>query len=108
MASTSKPTAVHFALVFFVMTTLILALVTYLTAKEYYASAAKAREEADKAAQNTTALNNALTDVSTLKTALGYNFESIGAGTAGFLPKAEPGRAQSPSGREWRTAPAPR
>jgi len=83
MASTSKPTAVHFALVFFVMTTLILALVTYLTAKEYYASAAKAREEADKAAQNTTALNNALTDVSTLKTALGYNFESIGAGTAG-------------------------
>lgn len=77
----SKPTAVHFSLVFFVMTTLILALVTYLTAKEYQAEAAKSKQAQDNAAQSTTALNNALSDIEALKQVLGYEgFTDIGAG----------------------------
>ncbi|MCA8999954.1 MAG: hypothetical protein KDA80_23360, partial [Planctomycetaceae bacterium] len=65
------------------MATLILGLVTYLTAKEYYAATGKLREESDNASQATTALNNALSDIESLKNGLGYQFDSVGAGGAG-------------------------
>lgn len=80
MASSSKPTAVHFALAFFVTTTLILALVAYLTAKEHASALATAKTEADRASGLSTALNNADNDIVELKRILGYQFEQVGAG----------------------------
>lgn len=76
----SKPTAVHFSLVFFMMTTLILALVTYLTAKEYQKSAADAKQAKDLASQKQTDFENSYDDIQALKQLLGYEgFEDVGA-----------------------------
>lgn len=76
----SKPTAVHFSLVFFVMTTLILALVSYLTAKEYQKAAADAKQKGDDAASAQAALNNAISDIEALKQVMGYEgFDDVGA-----------------------------
>jgi len=83
MATSSKPTAVHFSLVFFVMTTLILALVCYLTSKELAAKTAEANTNKDEATTNKNLLNNALGDIDALKGRLGYNFTDIGAGNGG-------------------------
>ena len=79
----SKPTAVHFSLVFFVMTTLILGLVWYLTYKEYSTKFAEAETATQEAGQNQTALNNALDDIQTIREKLGYPFEEIGVGDEG-------------------------
>ena len=72
MAASSKPTAVHFSLVFFVMTTLILALVCYLVAKESSDRLARAERAADELATANTALNRALDEMKGMKRLLGY------------------------------------
>lgn len=78
-AATSKPTAVHFALAFAVMTTLILALVCYTTAKENQtlrAAADAARTAADASERKD---RQSFEDITLLKKLLGYvDFDQIG------------------------------
>jgi hypothetical protein len=82
MAASTKPTAVHFALVFFVMTTLILALVCYLTAKEFAAAELARNKAADEKTTAQQVMNTALNEVTLLKKKLGYSdFEAIGTET---------------------------
>lgn len=79
MAASSKPTAVHFALIFFVMTTLILALVSYLTAKEFSATRLAAEKASGDAATAQNSLNKALDEITLMKRQLGYtDFEAVG------------------------------
>ncbi len=73
----SKPTAVHFSLVFFVMTTLILALVCYLTGKQYADEFAKRKEKEDAASALQTALNNEVSNVAALKDRMGYQDQEV-------------------------------
>lgn len=77
----SKPTAVHFSLVFFVMATLILGIVFYMTLKEYQKSAANAKQAQDLAAQKQGDFEKAFDDIQALKQLLGYEgFEDVGTG----------------------------
>lgn len=76
----SKPGAVHFWLIGFVMTTLILLVTTIMYAKNYgeqvaVASAAKKDQSAVQGA-----LNTALGDIEALKAMLGLNQAEVGAG----------------------------
>ncbi|SFI28505.1 hypothetical protein [Planctomicrobium piriforme] len=78
MAST-KPTAVHFSLVIFVMSTLILALVCYLNYKEFTVAKLAAAAAADKSARSDADLRTALDEMTQIKRKLGYpDFEAIG------------------------------
>src|SRR5690606_24846633 len=81
MAASNKPTAVHFTAVFFGMTTLILAVTTYLGYKERSEAVAAAQTANDNVANAESNLSNAISDLETLKGKLGYNFDEIGAGT---------------------------
>ncbi len=77
----SKPTAVHFSLVFFVMLTLIFMLLFYLGVQEQTATAAKLKVKEDEAASARTTIDNNLNDINALKTLLGYEgLEQVGAG----------------------------
>jgi len=81
-AASSKPTAVHFALAFAVMTTLVLALVCYMTAKEN--QKLQAKETTSNAARGTAeqGLRTAMDEITLLKKMLGYvDFENIGSET---------------------------
>ncbi|MEW4487483.1 hypothetical protein AB1L42_05345 [Thalassoglobus sp. JC818] len=82
MAST-KPTAVHFSLVFFVMTTLILFLVWYLTFKEQKTLAQKLEETQSRAQSVEQANSGLLSDIDTLRNLLGVNLEQVGSAGAG-------------------------
>lgn len=76
----SKPTAVHFSLVAFVMLSLILSIVTYLTYKEYQKASLAAKEATDEAQNNNRAFQVELDNVEALKRLLGYEgFEDVGA-----------------------------
>lgn len=79
MATSSKPTAVHFALVFFVMTTLILALVSYLTGKEFADKSAEVQRQSEELNRLQTSVSNSLDEINTLKELLGYQFEEVGS-----------------------------
>lgn len=81
MAASNKPTAVHFTAVFFGMTTLILAVTTYLGYKERGEALGTAQAKTDEAANATSGLSNAIADIDALKEKLGYNFEQVGAGS---------------------------
>jgi ABC-type transporter Mla subunit MlaD len=84
MAAANKPTAVHFSLVFFVMTTLILLVTTYLF-KKGENEALSAKDKADKSlAAKTTEFNQLQSEVSELKTVLGSQLDRVGgAGDGG-------------------------
>ena len=76
----SKPTAVHFSLVAFVMLSLILAIAFWMTLKEYQKAAANAKEAQDLASQKQTDFETAFDDIEALKRLLGYEgFEDVGA-----------------------------
>jgi hypothetical protein len=82
MAASTKPTAVHFSLVFFVMAALILTIALYLTGKEYATAVAAKNKSADDAAAAQNSLNKTLDEVAALKKRLGYvDFEAVGAET---------------------------
>ncbi len=68
----SKPTAVHFSLVFFVMLTLIFSLLWYLSFKEQQTTAAKLKVKEDEASSATTTMTNYFNDIAALKALLGY------------------------------------
>ncbi len=79
MAS-SKPTAVHISLVFFVMSTLILALVCYLNLKELATAQTAAKTASETARSEGERTRVALDEIALLKRKLGYpDFETIGA-----------------------------
>ncbi len=79
MASSDKPTAVHFTLIFFVMATLILAVTTYLNYRDLsVATAEKVTLQNDLSAANT-GIANRIAEIDALKAKLGYNFEDVGA-----------------------------
>ncbi len=76
----SKPTAVHFSLVAFVMLSLGLSIVLYITMKEQQKSASAAKEAQDLASEKQTAFENAYDDIEALKRLIGYEgFEDVGA-----------------------------
>lgn len=80
MAASSKPTAVHFALAFAVMTTLILGLVCYMTAKENQTSKVAADAARTAAAASEQNYRTSLDEIALLKKKLGYvDFDQIGA-----------------------------
>ncbi|MCA9024155.1 MAG: hypothetical protein KDA86_02965 [Planctomycetaceae bacterium] len=86
MASSDKPTAVHFTLIFFVMATLILAVMTYLNwrdLKDVNASLETTKADLGKA---NTGIANRIAEIDAMKEALGYNFPDVGAaGSAGTV-----------------------
>ncbi|MEZ5943367.1 MAG: hypothetical protein R3C18_18380 [Planctomycetaceae bacterium] len=79
-ASSNKPTAVHFALAFFVTTTLILAVVCYLNAKELSKVTADANTARDEATKNKNEFDKLFDEVDSLRRVLGYQ-GPIGAPT---------------------------
>lgn len=80
MAGT-KPTAVHFSLVFFVMLTLIFSLLWYLSFQEQVKTAAKLEAEQDKASAAQKGMTNYSNDIDALKSLLGYEgLEDVGTG----------------------------
>lgn len=77
----SKPTAVHFSLVFFVMTTLILGIAYYLTTQEQQKSAVAAKEARDAEGNAQRALSNAVSEIEALKQLMGYEgLTEVGVG----------------------------
>ncbi|QDT31035.1 hypothetical protein [Thalassoglobus polymorphus] len=77
----SKPTAVHFSLVFFVMTTLILSIVTYLTFQEQKKAALAAADATDKMNAAEGNFKRQFDELAALKELMGYEgFEEIGIG----------------------------
>lgn len=80
MAASDKPTAVHFTLIFFVMMTLILAVMTYLNWRDLSdAEAAKVSLQNEVSSANT-GIANRIAEIDGLKAALGYpNLEDVGA-----------------------------
>ncbi|MCA9031835.1 MAG: hypothetical protein KDA66_13560, partial [Planctomycetaceae bacterium] len=79
-ASSNKPTAVHFALAFFVTTALILAVVCYLNAKELAKATADANTARDEATKNKNDFDKLFDEVDSLRRMLGYQ-GPIGAPT---------------------------
>ena len=78
MAASSKPTGVHFALVFFVMCTLLLAIFLYISAKSS-ATMAQARDDANTKAEQVQSENSRLLDdLQTIRELLGVTAETVG------------------------------
>jgi len=78
-AASSKPTAVHFALAFVVMTTLVLALVCYMTTKENQTLRAAAETARAAAATSEQKDRQSFDDITLLKKLLGYvDFDQVG------------------------------
>lgn len=79
MAASSKPTAVHFTLAFFVTTTLVLAVVCYLNAKELAKTQADVTAARDQATKNQNDFTKLLDEVNALNQTLGYPGGDLGA-----------------------------
>ncbi|WP_437225464.1 hypothetical protein SH661x_004076 [Planctomicrobium sp. SH661] len=80
MAASSKPTAVHFALAFSVMTTIVLGLVCYMTASENQKLKVAAETARTTAASADQRDRQSQDDITLLKKKLGYvDFDQIGA-----------------------------
>ncbi len=78
MAAANKPTAVHFALVFFVMLSLILGVFTYLGYRDLgVAQGDLVQRDADLSTLRNS-FDNRVAEVTDLKTRLGYNFDQLG------------------------------
>ncbi len=73
MAASSKPTAVHFTLAFFVTTTLILGVVCYLNGKELSKSNADANAARDTATKNQNDFTKLLDETNSLMKLLGFS-----------------------------------
>lgn len=74
-AASSKPTAVHFTLAFFVTTTLILGVIVYLNSKELSKAQADANAARDTATKNQNDFTKLLDEVNSLSRTLGYQGE---------------------------------
>ena len=78
MASSSKPTGVHFALVFFVMATLILFILWYLGFKEQTTLSQSLQDATSKAESIENENRRLLDDLQTLRGLLGVELEQVG------------------------------
>jgi hypothetical protein len=79
MASSSgKPTAVHFSLIFFVMTTIIAGVVAYLMYRQYDELAARTATESENLRKQTEVARNRDDDVQKFKTRSGHQFADVG------------------------------
>lgn len=74
----SKPTAVHFTLIFFVMLSLFLGVFAYMFYTDYQDATVKLAEAQKQGDIDKTAIANALQQIQELKDFLGYNFAEIG------------------------------
>lgn len=74
----SKPTAVHFSLIFFVMTTLIFGVMTYLNIKDLGEANAKLEQANEKAKQESTLARNYDDQIQALKKLIGNEQQEIG------------------------------
>jgi hypothetical protein len=82
MASSDKPTAVHFTLIFFVMLSLILGVVTYLNVRDLGVKNAELKAKTDELSQANTGISTRIAEIDELKSRLGYNFSDIGSAGA--------------------------
>ncbi len=83
MASSSKPTAVHFSLIVFVMLSLILGVVTYLNVRDLKIAQQDLNSKTQELSEANSALSNKIADEDATKKALGYNFAEMGADNPG-------------------------
>lgn len=79
MAASSKPTAVHFTLIFFVMLSLFLGVFAYMFYTDYQETSVKLAEAQLQADKDKQAIANGLSQVEDLKALLGYNFAEVGS-----------------------------
>jgi len=79
MASSDKPTAVHFTLIFFVMVTLILAVMTYLNYRDLTDVSVQKDALQNEVSSANTGIANRIAEIEAMKAALGYNFPDVGA-----------------------------
>ncbi len=79
MASSDKPTAVHFTLIFFVMLSLILGVVTYLSFRDLSVAQADLDSTKSDLGAATSGIAKLVADVDALKEALDINLEEVGA-----------------------------
>lgn len=77
--SSSKPTAVHFTLIVFVMLTLFLGVFAYMFYTDYQEAVVKLAEAQRQNDVDKTAIANALQQVTDLKAAIGYEFADVGS-----------------------------
>ena len=75
----SKPTAVHFTLIFFVMLSLFLGVFAYMYFTDYQETLAKLGEAQTQAQSDKQAIANALQEIEDVKSTLGYNFADLGS-----------------------------
>ncbi len=75
----SKPTAVHFTLIFFVMLSLFLGVFAYMTYSEQGALEASLAEARTSNQENEAAFRNQLAEKQALINAMGYPFEAVGS-----------------------------
>jgi hypothetical protein len=75
----SKPTAVHFTLIFFVMLSLFLGVFAYMFYTDYQEASTKLAEAQRQADTDKQAIANSLQQVSELTSALDYQFSDIGS-----------------------------
>jgi hypothetical protein len=79
MAAASKPTAVHFTLIFFVMMTLIFGVMSFMFYKEAKEVRANLAQSQKDATSNKTAAMRAQEETNLLKKLVGHEFADIGA-----------------------------
>jgi hypothetical protein len=79
MAAGSKPTAVHFTLIFFVMLSLFLGVFAYMTYDDFKTVDAEKAALQQQAGQDKQAIATELAEKEALKTALGYDYAIVGA-----------------------------
>ncbi|MCA9055004.1 MAG: hypothetical protein KDA75_14280, partial [Planctomycetaceae bacterium] len=75
----SKPTAVHFTLIFFVMLSLFLGVFAYMYFTDFQEAQAKLGEAQTQAQSDKQAIANALQEIEEVKSRLGYNFAELGS-----------------------------
>jgi hypothetical protein len=75
----SKPTAVHFTLIFFVMLSLFLGVFAYMFYSDYQETFVKLAEAQRQADTDRQAIASGLTQIDELKAGLGYNFAEVGS-----------------------------
>ncbi|MGD9853750.1 MAG: hypothetical protein AB7U20_02250 [Planctomycetaceae bacterium] len=82
MASSDKPTAVHFTLIFFVMLSLILGVVTYLSHRDLSVAQGDLDTKTKELADANQAIANRIADLDAVKEALGTKLDEVGSAEA--------------------------
>ncbi len=100
MASSDKPTAVHFTLIFFVMLSLILGVVTYLSFRDLSVAQADLDSTKSDLGGATSGIAKLVADVDALKEALDIKLDEVGAPDAPGTVLGELGSLLAENGRD--------